>query len=583
LSSIELKLLGDFRVLRDGQELTLPPSRKTRALLAFLALHDRSFRREYLCELLWEVPDDPRGSLRWSLSKLRRLVDGPDRKRVVADRHSVALECADLSIDVNELFALAERGLESAGIAELEDAATRSQGDFLEGLELATFHDFHAWCVAERERTAQAQAAILKELTERLVDEPERALPYARALVAVSPYDEPARARLIRMLVSLRHADEAEQHFHLGLRMLSELGVTSSGALLAARRGTSEQADLHSASEKASEPRQVSTPTAPRAAPPAASPPRVPADLFGRDEEMARLTGAWSQVQQNHGAQFLLISGEPGMGKSSLLGALLEVGRTQGACILEARAYASEHYRPFGLWIDALRRLSPGAEEEIFGDRELDHRDRLLGRLSALVTREASERPVLLLFDDYQWSDESSAAALHYVARMNRDHAVLGVIAARSAELRDNAPAQQALRNLRADRLIEEMEIGPLSATDLKALIAARVPDADSDQLAYECRGNPLLAIELAHAGKSAGGSLDELVRERLAQFDTEGSEVLRWAAVLSPHIQLQDLVSMTGLATENVGAALERAVQQGMLIATGKAPNEKSKEKAEG
>jgi DNA-binding SARP family transcriptional activator len=74
---LELKVLGGLKVLRDGGAAVLPPSRKTRALLAYLALTRRPHRREQLCEIFWDVPDDPRGSLRWSLSRIRPLVDEP--------------------------------------------------------------------------------------------------------------------------------------------------------------------------------------------------------------------------------------------------------------------------------------------------------------------------------------------------------------------------------------------------------------------------------------------------------------------------------------------------------------------------
>ena len=84
MGGLELRFLGDFEVRRDGQALPLPPSKKTRALLAYLALQPRRFRREQLCGLLWELPDDPRGSLRWSLSKLRQLVDDGEHPRIVA-------------------------------------------------------------------------------------------------------------------------------------------------------------------------------------------------------------------------------------------------------------------------------------------------------------------------------------------------------------------------------------------------------------------------------------------------------------------------------------------------------------------
>src|SRR5262245_42285097 len=110
MSGLELRFLGEFAVIRDGHPLTLPPSRKTRALLAYLSLNDRRFHREHLCELLWEIPDDPRGSLRWSLSKLRRLIDD-ERDRVIADRTTVGIDASDIEIDVRSLYGVAANGI----------------------------------------------------------------------------------------------------------------------------------------------------------------------------------------------------------------------------------------------------------------------------------------------------------------------------------------------------------------------------------------------------------------------------------------------------------------------------------------
>jgi hypothetical protein len=61
-----LRLLGEIEVVRSGECLTLPPSKRTRGLLAYLAVTGRRHRRDRLCSMLWEVPDDPRGALRWS-------------------------------------------------------------------------------------------------------------------------------------------------------------------------------------------------------------------------------------------------------------------------------------------------------------------------------------------------------------------------------------------------------------------------------------------------------------------------------------------------------------------------------------
>ena len=556
MSEVELHFLGDFEVLRRGKVQNLPPSRKTRALLAFLALQKRRFRREYLCELLWEIPDDPRGSLRWSLSKLRRLVDSDQRKRIIADRLNVGLEADDLTIDFIELCELAEKRLATASSADLEAAASRFRGHLLEGLEFSDFHDFHAWFVAQRERAAGAQEAILRELLQRFTDDPERALPHARALVVLSPYDDEARARLIRLLINLRHPEEAEQQLRLGRRMLKELGVESSGALLAASRSSPPATGARPAIETA----------------PAVSGPAIPVSsklLHGRDSELALLNNALDAVIADSRPHILMLSGEPGIGKTTLLQALASRARDSGHYLLEASAYQSDRNRPFALWIDALRRESPDAEQAVFGDWNLEHRDRLLGSLSGQVGREASRRPVVIIFDDFQWCDESSAAALHYIARMSRGRPVLGLIATRAGDLRDNAQVQQVLRELRQDRLLEKVAINPMPEADIRRLIAERVPSADSAVLSRECGGNPLFAIELARAG-GEGGSLDDLVHERLSRFDAEGAEVLRWAAVLSPHIQFDMLVQLVGLAAEAVSTALERAEQQGILTTSG-------------
>src|SRR6188768_4052452 len=139
MSGLELRFLGEFGVIRDGRPLPLPPSKKTRALLAYLGLTARRFRLEHLCELLWEIPDDPRGSLRWSLSKLRRLIDDDDRERVIADRTAVGIDASDVEIDVRSLYAVAANGIADVPTATLEHAAGRYTGNFLEGLEFSDF------------------------------------------------------------------------------------------------------------------------------------------------------------------------------------------------------------------------------------------------------------------------------------------------------------------------------------------------------------------------------------------------------------------------------------------------------------
>src|SRR5262249_50838131 len=82
---LEIRVLGDFGVTRDGENVSLPPSRKTRALLAYLAVTNRPQHRERLCSMFWDVPDDPRGALRWSLSRIRQLVNVNGQCALVTD------------------------------------------------------------------------------------------------------------------------------------------------------------------------------------------------------------------------------------------------------------------------------------------------------------------------------------------------------------------------------------------------------------------------------------------------------------------------------------------------------------------
>jgi len=557
MAKLELNYLGEFEVRKGGRAGKLPPSKKTRALLAYLSMNPRRFRRDFLCDLLWEIPDDPRGSLRWSLSKLRQLVDEPKQQRVVADRTYVEFDTRGATIDARELQSFAATGLGSCSVEELEAAAERYSGHFLEGLELPNFHDFHAWCIAEREQVMRAQAAIRNALVERLGGDPERALPHLRALVNLSPYDEALRARLVQALLASGRNDEADQQYGLGLRMLKEAGVAPTGALNAARQ------------------RQQPEPAS-RAAAPGSAPIRQPAvelssGLVGRDREAAEMAALLDTVRAGGGARFALIRGEPGIGKTRLIEAVSALAKGSGATVLHASAYESESIRPFALWIDALHRHDPAASREIFSESEAGNRDLLFDRLSEFVARQSRGQPVVLVLDDLHWCDESSAAAIHFVARMNRDEAVLGLLASRIADLTDNVAAQQAISGLRHDGLLTDISIGPLSNRELAELIRDRAPGADADKLSRQCGGNPLLAIELARAEQAgeSSTSVTDLVRERLGHFSIDGAEVLKWAAVLSPHIDVDTIVALADIDADKVSEILEAAVNQGMMMAT--------------
>src|SRR5215471_13683473 len=110
-----IRILGPMSVVRTGVPVPLPRSRKVRALLGFLALAPSPVSRSRLCDLLWDVPNDPRGELRWCLSKLRSLLDDGDRRRVLAsDQDLVSIDLSDCFFDASEVASAAQAGFKEA-------------------------------------------------------------------------------------------------------------------------------------------------------------------------------------------------------------------------------------------------------------------------------------------------------------------------------------------------------------------------------------------------------------------------------------------------------------------------------------
>jgi DNA-binding SARP family transcriptional activator len=320
----EIRLLGELAVLRAGKPLPLPASKKTRALLGYLVATGRPQGRERLCDLLWEGPDDPRGALRWSLSKLRQLVDDPQHERILGDRDHASFSAAGASVDLEEVKALQAKGLDTASAPELEAVAAKWRGHFLEGLDLPGCVQFYAWCVAEREQARALHVAVLDALILRLQSTPERALRHARALVALDPLAESSHAKVIRLLVALGKPREALAEYDRCRRTLAEqMGARPSDELEQLR------ADL--------QPRRLE-PDLPVATPP--KPAEVDQErsaLVGRTREQQAIEALLARAGVNAAPNVLLLVGESGLGKSRLLEHLSQLGSARGATVLAAR------------------------------------------------------------------------------------------------------------------------------------------------------------------------------------------------------------------------------------------------------
>ncbi|MBB3456295.1 pimeloyl-ACP methyl ester carboxylesterase [Rhizobium sp. BK313] len=174
VGQLTIEVLGELNVRQQGQLLPLPQSKKTRALLAYLAVIGKPQRREHLCKMFWEVPDDPRASLRWSLHKLRPIVNIEGDERLHADHNSVLLSPQTIDVDFNGIASLRPADLDVLDTDALESLAATFRGEFLEGLYLPHCPNFEAWRLYHRDIALRVHTAILRALLRRLRDCPDR-------------------------------------------------------------------------------------------------------------------------------------------------------------------------------------------------------------------------------------------------------------------------------------------------------------------------------------------------------------------------------------------------------------------------
>jgi pimeloyl-ACP methyl ester carboxylesterase/DNA-binding SARP family transcriptional activator len=204
---LQIKVLGELAVLRDAEEIVLPASKKTRALLAYLAVANRRQRRDHLCQILWNVPDDPRAALRWSLTKLRRVINEEgDEPCLRTDRSSVFLDTDKLDVDLLQVAHITTKNVRSLTTSDLETRAALFRGRFLEGLELPRCPVFEAWRTFHADALDRTRSLILRMLVERLSSEPERVVPYAHALQSMDQTDEQVSLELRSLDPSARES-----------------------------------------------------------------------------------------------------------------------------------------------------------------------------------------------------------------------------------------------------------------------------------------------------------------------------------------------------------------------------------------
>jgi DNA-binding SARP family transcriptional activator len=226
MTRLSLTLLGDFQS-RLGPE---PPlrlrTRKTQALLAYLALPPgQPHSRDKLAALLWgdRSPHQARSRLGETLFALRQALAAADPPCL-----ELGSETLGLNADAVDVDALAFERLVQAGSPEaLAQAVDLYRGDLLEGLAFrsALFED---WLMGERERLRELALDALAKLLahQRSAGSAEAALPTALRLIALDPLQEAVHRTLMRLYAQLGRRGAALRQYQLCVGVLQrELGV----------------------------------------------------------------------------------------------------------------------------------------------------------------------------------------------------------------------------------------------------------------------------------------------------------------------------------------------------------------------
>jgi DNA-binding SARP family transcriptional activator len=221
-AAASIHLLGSPRLERAGAAVAAPRGHKAWGLLAYLLCCRVPPSRERLAGLLFPEADDPLGTLRWTLSALRRSL-GPGVE-LGGDPVRLALPPATF-VDVHVL----------SGGSWMEAIALPGLGhELLDGLAFRSSPGFEMWLESERRHVAGTTCAVLHQAALALLarGDAEAAAGYASELAGLNPYDENAHVLLVRCLRAAGRPSEASRHVAACTeRFRRELGVEPTPAL----------------------------------------------------------------------------------------------------------------------------------------------------------------------------------------------------------------------------------------------------------------------------------------------------------------------------------------------------------------
>src|SRR5260370_21490401 len=242
MERLYLRLFGTFQFESEGGRAFSLPTKKTTALLAYLAYYaGQPHERAKLAALLWEESGETqaRESLRQSLSLLRKALSPSHAYALIARSDTVELKSGALLVDAIEF----ERLAASADVATLGQAVQLYQGKFLEGFDLRA-SEFEGWVSSVRQQlNEKAIGALSKLLSDDVgAGNVERGITIATRLLSLDPLQESAHRSLMKLYSMQGRYAAALAQYRFCIDMLSkELGVEPEASSKALYREIREQ------------------------------------------------------------------------------------------------------------------------------------------------------------------------------------------------------------------------------------------------------------------------------------------------------------------------------------------------------
>jgi predicted ATPase len=281
-------------------------------------------------------------------------------------------------------------------------------------------------------------------------------------------------------------------------------------------------------------------------------------ELLERSAELATLIECLGAVQRSSIGQVVLVSGEAGVGKTSLLRRLCgEVNQT--ARVLCGTCAALFTPRPLGAVLDVAE-VTGGELEKVVGTGAVPY------EVVVALARELQARaPTVFVLEDLHWADEATLDVLRLLVRRLEAVPALVVASYRDDELDLAHPLRLVLGEFASTSGVRRVKLAPLSFAAVAQL--AEPHGVDADELYNKTAGNPFFVAEaLATGAEGVPATVRDAVLARVAPLSPPAKTLLDAVAVAPRRAELWLLEALVGDAV----GCLDECVASGMLVADG-------------